>query len=62
MKKISLICPKCEKRLLKVLACKDLTLSCECGEDILLNAEIDQIVIKMRGRRKSDETPKAEAK
>lgn len=41
MKKINLICPKCEKKILRVASCKELMVECSsCGEEILLNVEV----------------------
>jgi len=48
MRKLKVTCPYCDKVVLKVSSCKDLTLDCECGEEFLVNATEESAVIKIR--------------
>jgi phage FluMu protein Com len=52
MEKVNLICPKCEKKILKVKTCSDLTVECPCGEEILLNVDAEAMSIKIRKSNK----------
>ena len=50
MNKTVLRCPRCERRILKVESCKELSIECpNCKEEILLNITISgKTVIKIR--------------
>jgi len=48
MKKLKVMCPSCDKIVLKVASCRDLTLNCECGQEFFINATEESAVIKIR--------------